>query len=239
MAIGFDNRFRIEGAVAASTLATKMNKAVIKIVFGIYLVVAGAANGDPVPAIDSNAVLLLEIPDLKLENASIPEAAELVFQQFRALYPKDERLHGIVVQNMESVDLRITAHLRNIPMGVAFSYIAQAGFGVASENDGMVIISSKGYKDEKIDVIQVNDRVKSLLQLSSKPTVHDVSSTLERLGIRETLITVCDYYVEKEFIFVRGFAEEVNLLRSAVELITRGVDVSLKPPGTLKEGRKP
>lgn len=180
------------------------------------------ATGD-----ESSSVFMVILPEYNVENVDLRTAAERVLESFREANPKDARLRGIVIaaDGGEWAVAPVTAHLKNVPVGAAFSIIARLALASVSEENGIVTFlgPSRFATTKSVDLIEISPDVRKILNFPISGNVENVLPTMERYGIHVDQIERADYYVADSFILVRGSVVEIRLFQSIVELLRRGM----------------
>jgi len=175
-------------------------------------------------------VWTLQIPELSFKNATIEEAATQTLRALQAAYPREKRLKGIVISLPSEYDLRVTLTAKNIPVGIAFKYIARSVLCVVTERDGIVTLTpltAVANKDTVV-VLEPSARVKATLGLGATTNEKQLRDSIQRLSVNDSLITTADYDSTKNLLLFKGTATELTLLESALELIDRGANIRSK-----------
>ena len=172
----------------------------------------------------------LRIPEVKLSGVTLEDSAKRIIQAFKASHPSETRLKGVVISLPEKADIRVTVDLTDVPVGLAFKYIADAAMCVVREREGIVTLAPLSAAGNKRAILafEPSANVKSALKLDVATDSAKFNAALSRLGVNASVFERAEYIPPRNLVIVKGPDREIALLRSVIELIDRGASIELK-----------
>ena len=202
----------------------------LKILVFLTIFIMGNFTQANEPKIDVSEAFGLLIPEIKFDNTTLEDAAAMTLLAFRKAHPADQGIKGIIVSAPKKADVRITLILRNVPVGIAFEHIAASGLCVVSIRDGIVTLapSALGVNSPEVFAVQPSKRLAIALKLNKAPDSEKLRSTLMHMGINPLAFEIAEFKSSQNLLFFKAVDREIDILRSVIELIERGVAIEKK-----------
>lgn len=173
--------------------------------------------------------MLIRIPKISIQEASLDEALKQVADYARESGAENKGFSGFkLVADKQGLKKRISLDLRDVPLGLAFKYIAGYEHMNVTTQDGVVVVYAK---KEKINAtIRFSDKFRKALGVEEAITKQEVIECLRYLKIDFSDADDVVLSYDQNLAILELNEIEANYLDSLLHLIEKGLPIERKRP---------
>jgi hypothetical protein len=172
--------------------------------------------------------LALPIPELRIEQKSVKEVIDVLTAAANAAEAHRFGFRGIAIVDPADGDRRVTMNLRGVPFGKAVQYVAEVIGCTLVEGNGLCVLYPNWLPEPALvtDGFELSEAVRHQLILPGATGTEALQTRLGSFGVQVSTSGEVRYIAERSFLYAKLSRREMELLRSLITLIDRGIGVT-------------